>query len=282
MKKSVLLFSVALLATGCQQEPDVSAKATTQSSVFVSDAVAADAPNDIIAVVNGVDIPASRMTFYAQGNEINDNNRSVVIDNLITSELITQAAKKSGIADTDAVRAELIIAEQTILGRAYVSQFFEKHPINEERVAELYKEMSAEFAGAQEYDAAHILVEDEATANSLLEQIKADPSQFAALAQQHSQDPGSGTNGGKLGWVAAQALVPEFGQAMTALKDGEMTQTPVKTTFGFHIIRVDGRRDLEIPAINEELRERLLQGERAELFSQHITELRDAAEVELR
>ena len=141
--------------------------------------------------------------------------------------------------------------------------------------------MTREAEGKQEYNVAHILVEDETQAVELLAQIKKAPQEFANLAQQHSTDSGSAANGGKLGWIAPQALVPEFASAMTALQGGGIVEAPVQTTFGWHIIHVEDTRDIEVPPLTPPLRQRIEESERASLFSEHIEQLRADATVEL-
>ena len=105
-------------------------------------------------------------------------------------------------------------------------------------------------ATGTEYRARHILVEKEDEAKSLIAQIKAG-AKFEELAKKHSKDPGSGANGGDLDFAKADSYVPEFGEALGKLKKGDMTDAPVKTQFGFHIIRLDDTRDASFPAFDD-------------------------------
>lgn len=261
-----LLFLFPLVTVGCQNE---------------NTATAAD-DEEIIAIVNGVSIPASRMALYAQGRQVTDENRQEVIENMITSELILQAAAASGIADRPEVRQELVVAEQTVIGRAYVTDFFARNPVNETQLQVRYDEMLQQFAGQQEYNVAHILVETEEAAQDILAELQEDPSTFAELAAEHSTDPGSAANGGSLGWVQAQSLVPSFSAAMQALAVGETSTAPVESDYGWHIIRVDETREVEPPALDDALRERLQQAAIAEKLTQHFDELRAQAEIEIK
>lgn len=285
MKKIVLILFGAALAAGCDQVNNDTGDASSSSPAapLISDTAAADTPEDkIIVVVNGVEIPESRLALYAGGAPITDGNREEVIRNIVTGELITQAAKEAGFGDDPAVRSELILAEQSVFGRAYVTQFFQNHPISDEQVAARYETLKQELSGEKEYNVAHILVEDEKVAQDLLQQIQADGQVFEKLAGEHSIDPGSGANGGKLGWMQPQALVPEFAEAMKTLDSGELSPTPVKTQFGWHIIRVDETRDASPPELSDELRERIRQGEQSQLLNRHIEELRAKANIEIR
>ena len=237
------------------------------------------ADDDVLAVVNGVSIPESRLLLYAQNAEVNDINRDAIINNIITGEVITQAAKNSGIAERPDIREQMAVAEQNILGRAYVDDFFARNPVDEARINSRYEELTAEADGKSEYNIAHILVAEEATATELLEKLKDDPALFAALATENSQDPSSAANGGALGWLVPEALVAPFATAMTELEEGELSE-PVQTEFGWHIIRVDGQRTLQVPPLTDELRQRIEQGERAEQFAKHVEQLRGAATIE--
>ena len=267
MKKSTLILCGALLVAGVQH--------------YSSNGGLAAAQEDFVAVVNGVTLPANRLLAYVGGRDIPENERQVVIDNLITSELIVQAAREQGLDKSDQVRQELAVAEYSVLGQAYVNDFFSKNPVSPERVNQRYEELVKQAEGQQEYNVAHILVAEESLANDLLAQIKNDPAAFRALAQEHSADPGSAENGGVLGWVVPQVLVPPFAEAMVALADGEMVAAPVQTDFGWHIIRMDGRRPIAVPPLNDQLRQQIQQDVSAVMLSEHLQSLRQKAEVTL-
>jgi peptidyl-prolyl cis-trans isomerase C len=101
----------------------------------------------------------------------------------------------------------------------------------------------------QEYRASHILVETEAEAKKLIADL-GKKAKFEDLAKKHSKDPGSAKNGGALDWSDRDAFVSEFSDAMTALKKGKITQKPVKTQFGYHIIRLDDTRQPKMPPLD--------------------------------
>ena len=112
-----------------------------------------------------------------------------------------------------------------------------------------------------EYRARHILVEGEEEAKALIAQIKGG-AKFEDLAKAKSKDPGSGENGGDLDFAKPENYVPEFSKAMTALKKGEMTETPVKSQFGYHIIKLEDVREVQFPefeAVKGEVVKRLAQ-----------------------
>ena len=121
-------------------------------------------------------------------------------------------------------------------------------------------------------------MEKEDEAKGLIAQIKAGGS-FEELAKKHSKDPGSGANGGDLDFAKADSYVPEFGKAMVALKKGEMTQEPVKTQFGFHIIKLEESREAAFPAFDDvkgQIKQRIEGGK----LQQYQEELRKAAKTD--
>ena len=284
-----LLLAALMLLAGCESPPAASSEsAETKTTENTAASESADANNDdaedkeekIIAIVNGVKIPESRLQVYAQAGAPVDD-RQQLIENIIASELMAAAARKQGYDSRPQVREELIVSQQAVLGRAYAGDLLKKNPVDDARIEQRYQELSAEFAGQKEYNVAHILVPEEEQAKDLLEQIKKDKAAFAKLAEEHSQDSGSAANGGVLGWVQPQSLVPAFGDAMQALEVGGITDTPVETTYGWHIIRVDDTRASEPPPLNDELKNRISQVESAELLTKEIEKLRENAEIEI-
>src|SRR3546814_20191865 len=107
--------------------------------------------------------------------------------------------------------------------------------------------MKKEQAGKQEYKLRHILVKNQKAAEDLTASIKAKKVTFEAAAKKDSLDPGSGKNGGELGWGPATNYVPEFADAVQKLKKGEMPDKPVKTPFGWQNLQVDDTRDVKFP-----------------------------------
>ena len=214
------------------------------------------------AVVNGKPIPKSRVDEFmkilaSQGRPDNEETRKLVRDELVARELFTQEAEKRGLAKSAAVRTQIDNARQDILIRAMIRDYVEKHPVTDAEIDAEYKKLIAEAgSGGKEYKARHILVESEDDAKKLIAEIKGGGS-FEELAKQ-SKDPGSGSSGGDLGWNTPSTFVKEFADAMATLPKGKMTETPVKTQFGYHIIRVDDIREAEPPPL-EQLRPQIQQ-----------------------
>jgi peptidyl-prolyl cis-trans isomerase C len=225
--------------------------------------LAASAQN--IAIVNGKAVPKSRVDTLLQqaqraGQQISPEMQGMAKDEVVRREIFAQAAEKQGIAAQADYKAQMELARQSILIRELFEDFKRKHPVTDAEAKAEYDKFKAQATGT-EYRARHILVETEDEAKALIAQIKGG-AKFEDLAKAKSKDPGSGANGGDLDFAKPESYVPEFGQALTKLKKGEMTETPVKTQFGWHIIRLDDTRDAQFPefeAVKPQIQQRLAQ-----------------------
>ena len=277
MKHKTLLIvaALALVAAGCGGE-ESSGKTNGGKESAAANNTSAGEP--AVAIVNGVRIPESRINQYIPAaGDIQGEQRLAVIENMISSELIAQQAEKDGMRDS--LRQQIIIAEQTVLGRAYITKFLTDNPVSEADIVALYDTLT-QGAGASEYNVAHILVEDEGMANAFLAQILAAPDSFADIATEHSKDPGSAQNGGVLGWVSPGGLVPPFAEAMQKTAKGKIYPEVVKTDYGWHIIRVDDIREADLPALDDQIRGQLRQQAQAQKVTDHLRTLTEAAEIE--
>lgn len=231
--------------------------------VAVLAAGAATAQN--IAIVNGKPVPKARVDTLIQqaekaGQAVSPEMQQQARDQVVLREIFTQEAERRGLQTSADYRGQMELARQSILIRSLFEDFRAKNPITDEAAKAEYDKFKAQAAGT-EYRARHILVESEDEAKALIAQIKAGAS-FEELAKKASKDPGSGANGGDLDFAKPDAYVKEFSEAMTQLKKGEMTQTPVKSQFGYHIIRLDDTRQAEFPdfeAVKAQIKQRLEQ-----------------------
>ena len=225
--------------------------------------LAAQAQN--LAIVNGKAVPMSRVeTLLNQaarsGQQMGPDIEAQARDQVVLREIFTQEAEKRGIPANPNYRAQMEIARQSILIRELFEDYRTKNPVTDAEAQVEYDKFKAQAAGT-EYRARHILVETEDEAKSLTKQLEGGAS-FEELAKKHSKDPGSGQNGGDLDFAKADSYVPEFGQAMTKLGKGETTAAPVKTQFGWHIIRLEETREAPFPPFDEvkaQLKQRLEQ-----------------------
>lgn len=207
-----------------------------------------------IAIVNGKPVPKSRVDTLLQqaarsGQQLPPGAEQQARDQVVLREIFAQEAEKRGIARSDNYRAQMELARQSILIRELFEDYRAKNPVTDEAAKAEYDKFKAQAAGT-EYRARHILVEKEDEAKGLIAQIKGG-AKFEDLAKKHSKDPGSGERGGDLDFAKPDAYVPEFSQAMVKLKKGEMTEAPVKSQFGFHIIKLEDTRDAQFPGFDE-------------------------------
>jgi peptidyl-prolyl cis-trans isomerase C len=172
-----------------------------------------------------------------------------VRDEVVLREIFLQEAERRGLQATADYKTQMEFARQSILIRALFQDQEKKAAGNEADARAEYEKIKA-ANGGQEYRARHILVEKEDEAKALIEQIKAG-AKFEDLAKKNSKDPGSAENGGDLDWANPGNYVPEFSQALTKLQKGQMTDVPVKSQFGYHIIKLEDVRTTQFPSFDE-------------------------------
>lgn len=230
-----------------------------------------------VATVNGQDITQKSLDNFvallvSQGAQDSEELRTQVKQEMVNRLVAVQAAQKAGIDKRDAVQQEIELARQGILVRALMSDHLEKNPVTEEKVKAEYDKLEQEQGKQQEYKVRHILVKEEKQAQDLIAAIKSDKTTFEEAAKKDSIDPGSGSRGGELGWAPATNYVPEFAEAVEQLKKGEMTDKPVQSQFGWHIIQVEDSRPVAFPEYEEvksQIEEMLRQQELAQ-FQQDL------------
>jgi len=172
-----------------------------------------------------------------------------VRDEIVLREIYIQEAERRGLQGSADYKTQMEFARQSILIRALFTDIEKKIGTTDaEARAEYDKIKSAN--GDKEYRARHILVEKEEDAKALIAQIKGG-AKFEDLAKKNSKDPGSAENGGDLDWANPGNYVPEFSAAMTKLEKGQVTDAPVKSQFGFHIIKLEDLRPVQFPAFED-------------------------------
>ncbi len=234
-----------------------------------------------IAVVNGKPVPSSRAAALKQqveasGRPVTPEVMEQIKQELVAREIFMQEARARGLDASDEYKNQIELARQTILIRQLFADFQKKNPVTDADVAAEYAKFTA-ANGGKEFRARHILVETEDQAKALIADIKKGGS-FEELAKKHSKDPGSGANGGDLDWAAAGSYVPEFSAAMAKLAKGEMTDAPVKSQFGFHIIRVDDVREAQLPKIDE-VKPQITQQLQQQKLAKYQDDLRSKAKI---
>lgn len=230
-----------------------------------------------VAIVNGKPIPKSRMTALEQqlarsGRPVTPDMQNQLRDELIAREIFMQEASKRGLDATPEFKDQIELARQSILIRELFNDVQKKNPVTDAELKEEYAKFAAANSG-KEYRARHILVDSEDEAKKLIAQIKGG-AKFEDVAKKASKDPGSGANGGDLDWASPNNFVPEFSDAMVKLSKGQMTDTPVKSQFGWHIIRLDDVRDAKLPTF-EELNDQQKAQLRNQLMQQKLAKFQD-------
>ncbi|WLI91283.1 peptidyl-prolyl cis-trans isomerase [Massilia sp. R2A-15] len=206
-----------------------------------------------VATVNGKAIPSSKVDqivkqVVAQGKQADSPQlREAIKKDLINREVLIQEADKQGVATRPEVKMALENARQSIIINAMLADYIKKNPVKDAEAKAEYDKYKAQV-GEKEYHARHILVGTEEEAKAIIAKLKAG-GKFEELAKQ-SKD-GSAANGGDLDWASPAAYVPEFSQAMVKLNKGQYTETPVKTQFGYHVIKLEDTRAAKIPPFEE-------------------------------
>ena len=226
------------------------------------------------AIVNGKAIPSARVDEFVaaltqQGRPDSPELRTAVRDELIAREIFMQEAEKKGLSRHADVQRQLDSARQDILIRALIRDQLKTNPVTDADIKAEYDKL-AKASGGKEYRARHILVDGEAEAKAITEQLKKGAS-FEELAKK-SKDTGSAARGGDLDWASPDSYVKPFSDALVKLEKGKMTDAPVKSDFGWHVIRLDDVRDVQPPPleqvkpqIQQELERRRIQSMQADL-----------------
>lgn len=215
-------------------------------------ALSASAQN--LAIVNGKPVPLARVATLKQqiersGRQVPAEMEEQIKEEIIAREIFMQEAAKRGLDSSAEFKQQMQLARETILIRELFSDYQKNNPVTDAEIKAEYDKFVAANAG-KEYRASHILVESEDRAKAIIGEIKAGK-KFEDIAKQESKDPGSGAQGGDLGWSSPANYVPEFTEAMIKLGKGEMSDAPVKSQFGWHIIRVNELRDAELPSMDD-------------------------------
>lgn len=216
----------------------------TVISLLVTTLFATCAMAQNIATVNGKPISVSRERVLTEqiqrlqpGAPIDANQ---IKDSLITQEVLSQEAIKQGLNQSEVFKEQLELTQRSLLVAALYEQYTAKNPVNDKAVTAEYERMKSLMT--TEYMARHILVPTEAEAKEIIAQIN-QGAKFAELAASRSQDPGSAKDGGLLDWAPASTYVPEFADALKVLQPGKVTQAPIQTQYGWHVIKLEEVRD---------------------------------------
>ena len=200
-----------------------------------------------------------------------------VKDEIVLREIYIQEAERLGLQRSADYKTQMEFARQSILIRALFTDAEKKLGTTDAEARAEYDRIKASN-GDKEYRARHILVEKEEDAKALIAQVKGG-AKFEDLAKKNSKDPGSAENGGDLDWANPGNYVPEFSAAMTKLQKGQVTDTPVKSQFGFHIIKLEDVRAVQFPAF-EEVKEQIVQRQNQVKVAKFREDLKNKAKTD--
>ncbi len=236
----------------------------------------------VIARVNGQ--PVYRSGFNAAVQRLSPQARQygmatiypVLLERLVDEKLLAAVAVREIPADDPELTKQVRQLTEGAITQIYFSRAIDA-AVTEETIRERYEKSVAEFTPTEEVSARHILLETEEKANEVLAIVQGG-ADFAETAKQHSTGP-SASNGGDLGYFSLGQMVPPFADAAFALQPGEVAPGPVKSEFGWHVIKVEGRRQTEPPSF-EEKREEISSGLSREVAVALLDDLRGKARIE--
>jgi len=239
--------------------------------------------DSVVATINGqqvteADLKMAETELGPQFGQLpEEQRRAAALSALIDVRLFAAEAEKEGIADSEDFQRRAEYLRQRALHSAYVDENVVK-PITDEALRARYDEEIGKIPQAEEVHARHILVETEEEAKAIVKQLD-EGGDFAEIAKEKSKD-GAAQNGGDLGYFTAEAMVPEFSKAAFAMEPGTHSEEPVKTQFGWHVIKVEDKRMQPPPAfeqVQEQIRSLIIRDN----YMDRLASLREGAEVDI-
>lgn len=270
----ILLASAVSLLVLSACNPDDKAKSAAAPAV----------KEPAAATVNGIAIAKSRVDMIVQqglaaGQPDSPEARKGIIEKLAMQTLAADEAIKKGLDKSPEIMAQIDLIRQSVLANAFVQDLMKNSTASDDMLKAEYEKIKATITGT-EYKARHILVEKEADAKEIIAKLKKDPGLFEKLAMEKSKDAGSKVRGGELGWFDLSRMVPEFGSAVSKLEKGAITQKPVKTQFGYHVIQLEDTRPIEAPPF-EEVKPQLAQHLQQQNVQKQMEDLKAKAKIEI-
>jgi peptidyl-prolyl cis-trans isomerase C len=277
---TLLALALCVPAFALAQLPKEPAKAPAKDAGKAAPAAAAQ--TGPVATVNGTAIPRSRMEAVVRqqtqrGAQDSEQLRAQVREALINNELLLQEANRNGVARRADVQQLVDLSRQEVIANAQVAEYLKTNPVSDADVQKEYDRVKQQ-RGDREFKARHILVATEDDAKSVLADLKKGQ-KFDEIAQKRSLDEGTRPRGGDLDWNVPANYDKAFADAMVKLEKGKMTEAPVRSRFGFHIIQLDDVRTINYPPM-QQVRQQLQQGLVGQKIETLIKELRGKAKIE--
>ncbi|WP_176041028.1 peptidylprolyl isomerase [Burkholderia stabilis] len=232
---TTLGIAALIAVSACTHKGNATDSASATSSRDATDAA---------LTVNGTVISQREMAMLVHQQPVRDeqpNSPQKIVDNLTMQILAAQEATRKELDKSPDVHDQMDMSKTSILAQAYIKDFFATHKPTDAQLNAEYDKVKAAASG-NEYRARHIVVKTEADAKAIIVKLNQDPKAFSELAAADSLDPVSKAKGGDLGWFDPARMAPEFADAVKKLGKGQISQEPVKSQFGFHVIVVDDIR----------------------------------------
>jgi len=274
MKLRYLTLALAMAGTltACDK-PAGTGKAAATATPAVTDT------SKVLARVNGTPITENTLTLYQQQRQGRapggNQDRKAILEEIISLELVRQDGEARGVDKSPEVQAQIAQQRRAVIASAAFQKQLESNPITDEELKALYDEKTQ---AGNEYKARHILVDDKAKAESLIAELDKG-ADFAELAKEHSTGP-SGKSGGDLGWFSPKSMVKPFSDAVVGMEKGSYTHEPVKTQFGWHIIKLEDTRKTTPPPF-EQVKPQLQMMVRNQRVQGYISQLRNKADIQI-
>ncbi|RDJ21797.1 peptidylprolyl isomerase [Bosea caraganae] len=236
----------------------------------------------VVAKVDGMNITERDLTSATEDLQERlaqlpeERKRDELVNFLVDLKLGAKAAAAAKIAETPEFASRLAYMRDKLLLDEYISRESKK-AVTPEAARKLFDDTVKTMAPEEEVHARHILVEDEAKAKEVAERLKKGED-FAKVAAELSKDPGSGKEGGDLGWFTKERMVPEFAEAAFKLEKGQVSD-PVKSQFGWHVIKLEDKRSKPLPKF-EEVKPQIDQYLERKAQQDIVVALREKAKIE--
>jgi peptidyl-prolyl cis-trans isomerase C len=276
MKRWILLLAALLSAPVFAQLP-------TKEPAKAPAAPAAAAPaTGPVATVNGVAIPRQRMEIVlrqqlSRGATDSEQLRAQVREALINNELLFQEGNRNGTAKRPEVVQQLDLSRQEVIANAVLNDYLRAHPVSDADIQKEYDRAKAQ-TGEREYRARHILVANEADAKAVIADLKKGQ-KFDEIAQKRSLDEGSRPKGGDLDWNVPGNFDKAFAEALVKLEKGKLTESPVRSRFGYHVILLEDVRPVSFPPlaqVKQQVQQRIV----SQRVDSMLRDLRAKAKIE--
>lgn len=263
----------------------------SSSILYSSFATAADSTDSVVAKYKDGEVRQSQvMTQFKQSldmqpnskgksfSELEPNLQEVLVRGYVNMQLILQEAKKQGIESSAEFQEKLNNIKLQLIQQELIEKEVKKL-VTDELIKKEYDNLVASLKGQKEYKVSHILLDSEETAKAVKAKLSAKGAKFADIVKEYSKDESSKAKGGELGYIMRGQLVPEFENVVFQLKAGDIS-APVKTQFGWHIIKVSNVRDVTVPSF-EDAKPNVVNKLTREAVEKYLADLAKAAEVKL-